>query len=608
MHICDAISRCSSGGKEYTGSPGRSSMMKEYVLKTAQNGFAAGEVFDVDAIGAGLVENSADARPAGKEVDVADALAAGREDIKSYCTAVENNAEELRRFDKAVQALIRELNTAAEKADENNAAIFEAEQMLLEDDRYAGAVRKLISEGGQEASFAVRKIGQSLVEEFELSESSYIRGRSDDVKGITHRLLGLLRGDENRTLTVPSIIVAEELSPLQLSGLDAAFILGIITVKGTPSSHVSVIAGNLGIPYVYGSSEAIEAARTCRRLIIDGEKVITDPEEEMYRQALQRMEESRNRAEDSGLNDFDRRTKVFANIAGPKDIETLLASGAEGVGLFRSEFLFLERDSAPSEEEQFEAYRSVVEAMGEKETVIRTMDLGSDKKPSWMPFPDEKNPALGLRGIRISLKEHELFKTQLRALLRAAEYGNLKVMVPMVTSVREIEAIKACMKECAEELTKEEVSFRIPPLGAMVETPAAALIAEQLAQKVDFFSIGTNDLTQYTLALDREAEGLDDFYDPCHEAVLSLIRMTARAGVKNNIPTSVCGELAGNPAAIIRLIEAGVNKLSVSVPKVKATMRLAVEAEETLKKELENDSAYVSEAEELPTWVSTPSV
>lgn len=563
--------------------------MKEYVLRIAQSGFAAGEVFDVDATNAGTAENSAD-------------IAGAR--------AAEDSAEELRRFDEAVLALKQELSTAAQKADENNAAIFEAEQMLLEDNRFAGAVRMLISDSGQDAASAVRQIGQCLVKEFELSESSYIRGRSDDVKGITNRLLELLRGDKKRALTVPSIIVAEELSPLQLSGLGAALILGIITVKGTPSSHVSVIAGNLGIPYVYGSSEAIEAARACSRLVIDGEKLITNPDEKTYRQALQRMEDSRKRAEDSGTDDLDRCTKVYANIAGPKDIEALLASGAEGVGLFRSEFLFLDRDSAPSEEEQFEAYRSVVEAMGEKETVIRTMDLGSDKKPSWMSFPDEKNPALGLRGLRISLKEQELFKTQLRALLRAAVYGNLNVMVPMVTSVREIEAVKACMKECAEELTKEGVSFRIPPLGAMVETPAAALIAEHLAQKVDFFSIGTNDLTQYTLALDREAEGLEDYYDPCHEAVLNLIEMTAQAGAKNNIPTCVCGELAGNPAAIKSLIAAGVNKLSVSVPKVKATMRLAAEAEETLKKEsarvtaaegsLEKGTIHVATAEEAP--------
>lgn len=579
--------------------------MKEYVLRIAQSGFAAGEVFDADAADAGAAGN-ADAVNAGAEgnagaadagavgnADAADIWATGDVDV-SDTGAVKDSEAELHRFDEAVLALKQELNTAAEKADENNAAIFEAEQMLLEDDRYAGAVRRLINERGQDALSAVRKIGYGLVEEFERSESSYIRGRSDDVKGITDRLLGLLRGDENRALTVPAIIVAEELSPLQLSGLDAALILGIITVKGTPSSHVSVIAGNLGIPYVYGSSEAIEAVRTCRRLIIDGEKVITDPEEEMYLQAVLRMEESRKRAEDSGTDDLDRRTKVYSNIAGPKDIEALLASGAEGVGLFRSEFLFLNRDSAPSEEEQFEAYRSVVEAMGEKETVIRTMDLGSDKKPSWMSFPDEKNPALGLRGLRISLKDRDLFKTQLRAMLRTAVYGNLKVMVPMVTSVREIEAIKECMKNCAEELTKEGVSFRIPPLGAMVETPAAALIAEQLAQNVDFFSIGTNDLTQYTLALDREAEGLDDFYDSCHEAVLRLIEMTAKAGAKNSIPTSVCGELAGNPSAIKSLIAAGVNKLSVSVPKVKATMRYAAEAEETLKKE----SARVTVAEE----------
>ncbi len=551
--------------------------MKEYVLKAAQTGFAAGTVFDLDAPGvdagaAGL--RTADRRMADEKGESAlDYSAAGSPE------------EELRRFDKAVLALKQELTAAAREADEKSAAIFEAERILLEDEEYAGAIRRRICEEGQEAARAARQTGQDVARAFAASESSYIRGRCDDVNGITQRLVGILRGDERRTLAVPSILVAEELSPAQLSGFDPALLLEILTVRGTPSSHVSVIAGNLGIPYVYGSSEAAKAARACSRLIIDGERLILDPEEEMYQQALQQMEESRKQEEDAAADISERRTRVFANIAGPEDIEELLASGAEGVGLMRSEFLFLGRETAPSEEEQFEAYRRVAEAMGEKETVIRTMDLGSDKRPAWLPLPDEKNPALGWRGLRISLKERELFKTQLRALLRAAAYGNVKVMVPMVTSVREIEAVEACMSECAKELTRAGIPFRLPPLGAMVETPAAALLAEELSGKVDFFSVGTNDLTQYTLALDREAEGLEEYDDPSHEAVLRLIRMTARAAAENHIPISVCGELAGREEVVKSLIQAGVNKLSVSVPKVRAVMRRAAEAEKALEME-----------------------
>jgi len=549
--------------------------MKEYVLKIAQSGFAAGGVFNVEG-------------KIGRKTDVTDETE--MEDPASYHTAAGDPRTELLRFDKAVLALKQELMTAAEHADERNAAIFEAEQMLLEDDGLAGAVRRLISGKGQEAISSVLQTGYDLEKKFAASKSSYLRTRSDDVKGITHRLLELLRGTENRVMTIPSIIVAEELSPLQLSGFDTSLILGIITVGGTPLSHVSVMAGNLGIPYVYGLPEAVEAAHACSRLIIDGEKLILDPDDEMYQQALLRMEENRQHGEVISAGCGERCTKVLANISGPEDIEALCVSGAEGVGLFRTEFLFLGRDCAPTEEEQFEAYRSVAEAMGERETIIRTMDLGSDKRPAWMSLPEEKNPALGWRGLRISLKERELFKTQLRALLRVASYGNVKILVPMVTSVREIEAVNVCITECAGELTMTGVRFGIPPLGVMVETPAAALIAEQLAQKVDFFSIGTNDLSQYTMALDREAEGLEDFDDPCHEAVLKLIRMTAQAGARNNISTSVCGELAGDPALIKSLISAGVEKLSVSVPKVKTTIRYVAEAEKALKSEINNEA------------------
>ncbi len=286
--------------------------------------------------------------------------------------------------------------------------------------------------------------------------------------------------------------------------------------------------------------------------------------------------------------------KVYANIAGPQDIEALIDSGAEGVGLFRTEFLFLGKTSAPTEEEQFQAYRSVAEAMAGKETVIRTIDVGSDNKVDWLGLPKEKNPALGCRGLRVCLREEGLFTTQIRALLRAAAYGNVKIMVPMVTSSWEVDAIRTKMEECAKNLEAESVPFSMPPLGIMVETPAAAMLADQLAKKVDFFSVGTNNLTQYTLALDREAQDMDQYYDPCHEAVLRLVGMTVAAGHERNIPTAVCGELAANPQAIEKLIARGVDELSVPIPKVVATRVRAAEAEARLSQQEKTPTKTIS--------------
>ena len=531
--------------------------MKTFELKAAREGFAVGVPFAVDTAAKKGVSPS------------------GKPEAK----------KELARFRDAAAWLDRELSLAGKRADRDSAAIYEAERMLLGDQAYTGAVEALIRRDGLDAVSALRKAGQALERQLGSSENEYIRGRTDDVRGLSERLLAFLVGEAADQPLKPSILVAGELSPARLSAIDSAMILGILTEKGSPASHVSILAGNLGVPCLYGSAEAVAAARTCGRLILDGQKLITDPDEDLYRAALVRMEEerkNRERQNTPAMPEGNTRTVVLANITGPRDLPELVASGAQGVGLFRSEFLFLDRAEAPSEEEQFEAYRRVAEAMGEKETVIRTLDLGSDKQASWLSQPEEKNPALGCRGLRLCLAHQDLFRAQLRALLRAAVYGHVKIMLPMVTSVREVEAARTLMNEIAAELSSEGTPYAVPPLGVMIETPAAALTAEKLADRADFFSIGTNDLTQYTLALDREAQGLDDYYDPYHESIFRLIEMTAAAGHRKKIPTSVCGELAADPRALERLLRCGVDRLSVSIFRIAETKRLVAEAEKEL--------------------------
>ncbi len=540
--------------------------MKEYKLKTAQSGFAAGPAFLIETAGASHANEASE----------------------TFCAS--DSETELTRFRDAVSILEQELSSAAAQAGEENAEIFEMEALLLKDQNFTETAADLIRTEGRDAASAAEAAGTVLAESLRESGDAYISQRSEDITGLTARLAGILRGEEQQTLEVPSIIVADELSPAQLSAINQSMLLGIVTAKGAPTSHVSILAGNLDIPYCYGSEDAIAQIRTGAPLILGDGTLTVDPEEEAYRAAQQKAadvkaEKAAEAAKAQSASGAERRTKVYANIAGPQDIEALLASGAEGVGLFRSEFLFLSEDAAPTEDEQYDAYRKVAEAMAGKETVIRTMDLGSDKKAGWLHMPEEKNPALGCRGLRLSLQEEELFRSQLRALLRAADCGNVKIMVPMIASCWEVDAVRERLQACAAELSAEGVPHRIPPLGIMVETPAAAMIADQLAEKVDFFSIGTNDLTQYTLALDREAQGLDEYYDPCHKAVLRLIEQTASAGHAKNISTAICGELASNPDAIRELIRRGVDELSVSIAKVAGTKACAAAAEAALAQE-----------------------
>ncbi len=481
--------------------------------------------------------------------------------------------EETRRLEQAIFQLKESLNESAGKAGEETAAILEAESILLEDPGFAGAAFEKIAAGSLSAEEAVRNVGIAQAEKLRKNSNPYIRSRAEDVVGLTEDLLFLLRGTGREKLTRRSVVVAKELSPAYFSGLDSSLIAGIVTEKGSPVSHVSIMAGNYGIPYIYGAKDVQNLISPGENVIIEEGRLILDADEETYRrmeeqirQQEQEAAECREYADDTQIPE-ELPVKIYANAGSVGDVERIRRKGIEGIGLLRTEFLFLDNDREPSEDEQYAAYVKAAALMGERELVIRTMDLGADKMADWLPMPEENNPALGCRGIRLSLNHVPVFKKQLRALLRAAVHGNIRILLPMISSVWELERVRELVEECGAELEEQGLEFRVPLIGVMMETPAAVMLAEELAAKADFFSIGTNDLTQYTLAIDREAEGMDAYYDACHESIFRMIGMICEAAHRQGIPVSVCGELAGNEKALPRLISAGVDELSVSVAK-----------------------------------------
>lgn len=530
--------------------------MESFSCKVAREGFFAGPVFYIRPARSTAEEKTADGETA------------------------------LRDLREAVGSLKKSAGQVRVSAE--NAQIQKTVLSFLEDASFTGRIEKYITEDHLTAPAAVQKTARELAEALSTADSEYIRSRRDDILSLGERLTAALAG-ENAVPEVRSAVCAAEIGPARLLAFDPSLTGGLLTEKGSPNSHAAILAGNMDIPYLYGSREAVMAAEKAAFIILDGGTgtVITDPDEETAAAALQKtalLAEERKTAapliEEEPLPAL--KTKVYANIEGPRDIEALLSSGADGVGLFRTEFLFMGREDAPGEEEQYEAYSKVLEAMKGKEVIIRTADIGSDKKAPCFHLEEETNPALGLRGVRVSLENAALFKTQLRALLRASTAGRLKVMFPMIASAWEIDEINERVKEAARELENEGTAYSFPAFGIMVETPAAALCAEELAEKAAFFSVGTNDLTQYTLALDREARGLDRYFDPRHEAVFRLIRSIAEGGHKHGIPTGVCGALAADPEAVERLIGCGVDELSVPVGRVGAVKKLAAKAEANL--------------------------
>ena len=502
-----------------------------------------------------------------------------KNDYQVKRTRIEDAEAEAARVDVALKASQEQLQKLYDKAvkevGEASAAIFEVHQMMLEDEDYLEAIQSMIRTEQVNAEYAVAVTGDNFAEMFASMDDDYMKARSADIKDISERLVRNLsgQGDVDLSSIEPSVIVADDLSPSETVQMDKDKILAFVTVHGSTNSHTAILARMMNIPALIGVPLELEKIHNGTRAIVDGREAVfyLDPEEEQLRQAeAAQQTEQRQR---SLLADYKgresvtksgRKVNVYANIGSVSDVAYVLENDAEGIGLFRSEFLYLGRDSLPDETEQFNAYRQVLQMMAGKKVIIRTLDIGADKNVDYLGLGKEDNPAMGYRAIRICLEQPEIFKTQLRALLRAAKYGTLAIMYPMIISVEEVLDIQKIVAEVAKELEEEKLPYVIPEQGIMIETPAAVMMSEELAEHVDFFSIGTNDLTQYTLAIDRQNNRLDRFYNPHHEAVLRMIQMTVDGAHKHGKWVGICGELGADTTLTTRFVQMGIDELSVA--------------------------------------------
>ena len=490
---------------------------------------------------------------------------------------VEDAEREIDRYRDAREAAIEQLGVLYEKAlrevGEANAAIFEVHQMMLGDDDYNESVENMIRGNLVNAEYAVASTGDNFAQMFSAMDDEYMRERAADVKDISERVLRVLTGErEADAAEEPVIIVAVDLAPSETVQMNKELVLSFVTVQGSLNSHTAILARTMGIPALVGT--ALSPEELDGRLgIVDGftGTFIVDPDETTLSNMRQKqaadLEKKRLLQELKGKENITldgKKILLYANIGNSKDLAAVLGNDAGGIGLFRSEFLYLERDTFPTEEEQFTIYKTVAETMAGKRVIIRTLDIGADKKCDYFELDREENPAMGLRAIRICLTRPEIFKTQLRALYRASAFGKIAIMFPMIISVEEVRRIKQIVEEIKAELKEQGISFGQPELGIMVETPAAVLMSDELAKEVDFFSIGTNDLTQYTLAIDRQNEKLDPFYDPHHPAVLRQIRMVVDNAHKAGIWAGICGELGADMELTPLFLKMGVDELSVS--------------------------------------------
>ena len=502
-----------------------------------------------------------------------------KNDYQVKRTRIEDAEAEAARVDVALKASQEQLQKLYDKAvkevGEASAAIFEVHQMMLEDEDYLEAIQNMIRTEQVNAEYAVAVTGDNFAEMFASMDDDYMKARSADIKDISERLVRNLsgQGDVDLSSIEPSVIVADDLSPSETVQMDKDKILAFVTVHGSTNSHTAILARMMNIPALIGVNMNLEELQTGMTAVVDGfgGKVTFEPDEELKAQTEARMQEEEEKLkllqELKGKENITldgRKINIYANIGSVADIGYVMENDAGGIGLFRSEFLYLGRNDFPTEEEQFQAYKQAVQMMAGKKVIIRTLDIGADKQVDYFNLGNEDNPAMGYRAIRICLKQPEIFKTQLRALLRAAVYGNLSIMYPMITSTEEVKRIYEIVAEVEEELKAQEIQYKIPEQGIMIETPAAAIISDRLAEMVDFFSIGTNDLTQYTLAIDRQNEKLDEFYNPHHEALLRMIQMVVDNAHKCGKWAGICGELGADPTLTEQFVRMGLDELSVA--------------------------------------------
>ena len=516
----------------------------------------------------------------------------GQQQVKRI--KVQDTEAEKKRYREAVQTAITELQGLYDKAlkevGEANAAIFEMHQMMLEDEDFTESVENIIDSQSVNAEYAVASTGDNFAQMFASMDDEYMRGRAADVKDISERLVSVLNGASRQQMDAdePVIVMAVDLAPSETVQMDKDKVLSFVTTQGSVNSHTAILARTMSIPALIGVDMPLDAELEGKFAIVDGDNgtVYIDPSEDVLAQMQEKKEQAEEKKQllqqlkgKETITKDGKKIKLYANIGNSKDLAMVLQNDAEGIGLFRSEFLYLEKEDYPTENEQFMVYKMVAETMAGKQVIIRTLDIGADKQCDYFNMDPEDNPALGYRAIRICLTRPEVFKTQLRALYRASAFGNISIMYPMITSVWDVKQIKKIVEEVKEELRAQNIEFGEVAQGIMIETPAAVMISRELAKEVDFFSIGTNDLTQYTLAIDRQNPKLDDFYDAHHPAVLEMIRMVAQNAHAEGIWAGICGELGADLELTEQFLQMGIDELSVSPGRILPIRKIVRESE-----------------------------
>ncbi len=510
---------------------------------------------------------------------------------RTRITDIPKEKERYRAASVTAMEQLKELyHKALNEVGEENAAVFEVHQMMLEDDDFVESVESIIETQEVNAEYAVAVTGDNFSQMFASMDDDYMRGRAADVKDISERLITVLNGGAAGGIqsAEPVIVLADDLAPSETVQMDKDKVLSFVTVHGSVNSHTAILARTMGIPALIGTDIPMDETVDGKMAVVDGAGgcIYVEPDEDTMARMNGRKQQEEEQKElllslkgRENVTRDGQKVMLYANIGNIRDLATVLQNDAGGIGLFRSEFIYLESEDFPSEEEQFQIYRKVAETMAGKRVIIRTLDIGADKKCDYFDMEEEENPALGCRAIRICLTRPEIFKTQLRALMRASAYGNIAIMYPMITSLWEIRKIGEIVEQVKEELKAQGIGYGDPLQGVMIETPASVMISGELAKEVDFFSIGTNDLTQYTLAIDRQNPKLDDFYDSHHPAVLEMIRMVAENAHKAGIWAGICGELGADLELTKEFLAMGIDELSVSPGSILPIRKIILETD-----------------------------